>query len=94
MVPVVRDVESSRPSYLAMLVERSILDLVSGLNLTEKEVHMLEQLSIGKRDHEIAAIEGVQKHTISSRLERICNKLNASTRCEAVAVYVRKLNSL
>ena len=62
----------------------------TSMKLTEKERSTLEQLAAGKRDMDIAAGEGVKPHTIATRLERILNKLNASTRTEAVAVFVRR----
>ena len=63
------------------------LNLVGGLTAREREV--LQWLSGGKRDRDIADLLGISHRTVHKHLQRIYEKLGVETRTAAV---VRAIN--
>ncbi|MCU0832324.1 MAG: LuxR family transcriptional regulator [Rhizobiaceae bacterium] len=52
--------------------------------LTQREIEILEWVSVGKSNDVIAVILGISKHTIDTHLRRIFTKLESTNRTEAV----------
>ena len=59
------------------------LDLLMG-GLTAREREVLEWLSGGKRDRDIADLLGISHRTVHKHLQRIYEKLGVETRTAAV----------
>lgn len=57
--------------------------------LVDREYEILDLLSKGKRDKQIAAYMEVSQPTLRVAIQRACDKLGARTRCEAIALYLR-----
>lgn len=51
---------------------------------------LLEMLCQGKRDHEIACAFGWQRPSVTRKVGKVLDKMGAMTRCEAVAMYLKK----
>ena len=63
-------------------LESANLDLLTGLTAREREV--LQWLSGGKRDRDIADLLGISHRTVHKHLQRIYEKLGVETRTAAV----------
>lgn len=64
-------------------------------SLTEADLALLERLASGEKDKKMAGELGISQSALTRRIERAADILGAKTRCQAVAMYVRKtvLNS-
>jgi DNA-binding NarL/FixJ family response regulator len=60
------------------------------LNLTLREIQILEFLSEGKSNKEIAAVLSISDETVKTHLKRLYDKLGASDRAQAVAIALRQ----
>jgi len=58
------------------------------LKLSPDEFQILGLMAEGKRDNAISAELGVKPGALRVRVTRICDKLDAKTRTQAVAMYV------
>lgn len=58
--------------------------------LTKRETQVMELLSKGRKNKEIARELGLAEHTIESHLQRIYEKLDVSNRTEAVLIFLTK----
>lgn len=58
--------------------------------LTKREIQVMELLSRGKKNKEIARELSLSEHTIESHLRRIYEKLDVSNRTEAVLIFLTK----
>ncbi len=61
--------------------------------LTRREEQILEQLSEGKLNKEIADNLQISTDTVKKHLKNIYKKLNVRNRCEAI-IQTQKINSL
>jgi len=59
-------------------------------NLTLREIQILELLSEGKSNKEIAALLSISDETVKTHLKRLYDKLGASDRAQAVAIALRQ----
>lgn len=59
------------------------------MNLSTREMQILEFMSYGYTDKEIALKLGISERTVQSYVNRIIPKLNARNRIAAVANYIR-----
>jgi two-component system NarL family response regulator len=90
LIRVVRDVHRGarpphRPEVEARLAERS-----SRPTLTPREVEVLELVSRGLRNKEIAGSLGLSEETVQVHVRNILSKLNAPDRTAAVNVALRR----
>jgi len=60
-----------------------------GGDLTERECEVLAHVTFGKTPDEIANRLGVSCHTVNADLQRVYDKLNVSSRSEAIFWAVR-----
>lgn len=67
--------------------------LSSGLGLTLREAEVLNWLTGGKMDRDIAEILGMSPRTVNKHLERIYVKLGVETRAAATAVALRFMSA-
>jgi DNA-binding NarL/FixJ family response regulator len=68
------------------LVERDTF-LLLNLKLTHLEVEILQHVSSGLHNKEVAELVGLTEPAIRNRLSRIMRKLNVRSRSEAAALY-------
>jgi transcriptional regulator EpsA len=74
------DFQPLRLSDKAASVERKY-----GTKLTQRELEILEWISLGKTNPEIGSILSVSLFTVKNHIQRIFRKLNVSNRAQAVA---------
>lgn len=68
-------------------------NIMDALNsLTERELEILEILSQGKSNKEIAHSLEISENTIEQHLRNIYEKLNVQNRTKAVVLYLRWKN--
>ncbi|MEN6394061.1 MAG: helix-turn-helix transcriptional regulator [Anaerolineaceae bacterium] len=60
--------------------------------LTERELEILEILSQGKSNREIADSLGISENTVEQHLKHIYEKLQVQNRTEATALYIKGRN--
>jgi NarL family two-component system response regulator YdfI len=60
------------------------------INLTERELEVLEGAADGERNKEIAARLGISERTVKAHLTSIYNKLGVDSRASAVAVAMQR----
>jgi DNA-binding CsgD family transcriptional regulator len=58
-------------------------------DLSEQELQMFRYLAEGKRDVDIAQIEGVKYSTFRQHVVRAVERVGAATRCHAIALLVK-----
>ncbi len=58
--------------------------------LTEKELFIMQAVSKGNRNKEIAFDMGIAERTVKAHLTNIYNKLNVDSRSEAVSVAIKR----
>lgn len=89
LIRFVREVHAGRrpirPDVKARLDERA-----SQPTLTPREVQVMELVSLGKRNKEIAALLGISEETVQVHLKNIFAKLKVSERTAAVNVALRR----
>jgi DNA-binding NarL/FixJ family response regulator len=90
LIRVIREVHdgltpSASPEVVARLAERA-----GHPNLTPREVQVLELLSTGMRNREIAAALGISGETVQVHIKRVLAKLQAQDRTAAVNIGVRR----
>jgi RNA polymerase sigma factor (sigma-70 family) len=61
-------------------------------NLTERELEILEILSKGMPNKEIANFLGISENTVEQHLQNIYKKLNVHNRTEAAALFLKGKN--
>jgi DNA-binding CsgD family transcriptional regulator len=70
---------------LAEELDELPLRVLRPLGLTPRETEVLQWVTEGKRDGEVAAILGLSPRTVQHHLERIYRKLGVETRTAAAA---------
>ena len=89
LVRVVRDVHAGRralgPSVAAKLSERA-----SAPTLSEREIQVVELMSQGMRNKEVAASLGITERTAEVHVRNILTKLSVKDRTAAVSVAIRR----
>lgn len=61
-------------------------------DLTERELEILEILSQGKSNKEIADSLGISENTVEQHLKNIYEKLNVQNRTEAAVLFLKGRN--
>jgi DNA-binding NarL/FixJ family response regulator len=91
VTPAVDIILVARPAEDALLVVRSgARDMVVGTVLTNREREILALLADGLGNKQIAARLGISTNTVKTHLELLFEKLEVSSRAEAVATGVRR----
>ncbi|MGG4141768.1 response regulator transcription factor [Paenibacillus algorifonticola] len=60
------------------------------IQITDKEIHILESIAKGFRSKEIAFNLGISERTVKAHLTNIYNKLGVDSRSQAVAIAIEK----
>jgi DNA-binding NarL/FixJ family response regulator len=82
--PALMPFDFARPLF----IENAAPDL-SGDALTERETEVLQLLSQGLANKQIASVLGISEHTVKFHVSAIYTKLGATNRAEAVRLGVR-----
>jgi DNA-binding NarL/FixJ family response regulator len=89
--PAVDIILLARPGHDAPTVVRSAgRDTIVGTVLTNREREILALLADGLGNKQIAARLGISTNTVKTHLELLFEKLDVSSRAEAVATGVRR----
>jgi len=89
LVGTIRDVYEGR-STLAPDVEARLAERAGNAHLTPREVQVIELISQGMRNKEIAAALGISFETAQVHVKNILAKLKVQDRTAAVSVAVRR----
>jgi len=89
LVGTIRDVYEGRPT-LAPDVEARLAERAGNAHLTPREVQVVELISQGMRNKEIAATLGISFETAQVHVKNILAKLKVQDRTAAVSVAVRR----
>jgi len=75
-----------------VLSQKSTTKVESGesLNLTDRELEVLDAVSRGERSKEVASHLGISERTVKAHLASIYNKLGVDSRAAAIAVAAQK----
>ncbi len=90
LIRVIREVHGSTEPVISGEVKARLLERVGRPRVTEREVEILELISQGLRDREIAEATGISEKTVHVHVKNILAKLNAKDRTAAVRTAVRR----
>jgi DNA-binding NarL/FixJ family response regulator len=90
LVRVVRDVHHGKTPHMRPDLEERLAQRVSTPRLTTREIQVLELVSRGLRNKEIAAVLGITDETARVHVKNILAKLKVNDRTAAVSVGVRR----
>ena len=89
LVRVVREVHAGErpvtPTVQALLDEHTLR-----AGLTQREVQVVELISQGKRNREIAATLSISEETVHAHVRHVLSKLGASDRSAAVSIALKR----
>jgi two-component system, NarL family, response regulator len=89
LIRIVREVHAGeRP--IAAQVKARLDERASHPNLTAREVQVLEHVSEGKRNKEIAALLNISEDTVNVHMRNIFTKLGVGERTSAVNIAIRR----
>ena len=89
LIGVIRDVHEGR-SHLTPDVQARLEERAGNLQLTPREVQVIELISQGMRNKEIAAALGISFETAQVHVKNILSKLKVQDRTAAVNVALRR----
>jgi len=71
-------------------IEESLLEAESGPNLTPRQREVLDSITRGLSNDEIAVLLGISKARVKQHLNEVYEKLGAANRAEAVAIAMHR----
>ena len=89
LISCVRDVCAGR-TRLSPEVAAKLADRYTQVALTPREFHVLRLLALGRSNRAIGDELGISEATVKVHVTRLLEKLNASSRTEAVAIATRR----
>jgi two-component system NarL family response regulator len=89
LIRVIREAHTGRPSLLPQIQAR-LAERASGPTLTQREVQVIQLISRGLRNKEIAVSLGITEETTQVHVKNILSKLHVKDRTAAVNVAVRR----
>ena len=89
LIGAIRDVYEGRPA-LAPDVEARLAERATNTQLTPREVQVVQLISRGMRNKEIAAALGISFETAQVHVKNILSKLKVQDRTAAISVAVRR----
>jgi two-component system NarL family response regulator len=90
LVRIIRDVHNGKVPPMRAELEERLARRVAGRPLTSREIQVLEHLSQGLRNKEVAAILGISEETVRVHVKNILSKLSVNDRTAAVTLAVRR----
>ena len=82
-----------KPEIMARVLSQKStakVEHVSDINLTDRELEVLEAVARGERSKEVASHLGISERTVKAHLASIYNKLGVDSRAAAIAFAARK----
>jgi DNA-binding NarL/FixJ family response regulator len=76
--------------YIPERISANLLEFYGSQKLTAREIEILEHVSRGMSNRDIAGIFGLCEETIKTHVARILDKLNVKSRTQAVAFGVKR----
>jgi DNA-binding NarL/FixJ family response regulator len=89
LVACIHDVLAGKP-YLAPAAAAKLAEGVTRVQLTPRELATLRLMADGKSNKEIASALGISDRTVKTHLGHLFEKLNVTSRTEAVKVATRR----
>jgi DNA-binding NarL/FixJ family response regulator len=89
LVRVIREVHAGH-HVMGAGIEARLSERASGPTLSDREIQVVELLSQGMRNKEIAASLGITERTAEVHVRNILTKLNVKDRTAAVSVAIRR----
>ena len=90
LITVIRDVHAGRQPAVSPGIEARLAARAAGPTLTPREIQVLELISQGMRNREIATALDVSEETIQVHVRNIFGKLQAKDRTAAVNVALKR----
>lgn len=90
LITVIRDVHAGRQPAVSPNIEARLAARAAGPTLTPREIQVLELISQGMRNREIATALDVSEETIQVHVRNIFGKLQAKDRTAAVNVALKR----
>jgi DNA-binding NarL/FixJ family response regulator len=88
LVRIIRDVHSGKAPPIRADLEERLARRAAGRTLSTREIQVLEHLSRGLRNKEVAAILGISEETVRVHVKNILSKLSVNDRTAAVTLAV------
>jgi DNA-binding NarL/FixJ family response regulator len=89
LVQVIRQVHAGKKRIPAELAAQ-LAEHMSDDNLTAREIEVLQQVSGGNRNRDIAELLSISEETVKVHIKHIMDKLGAKDRTQAIAIAVRR----
>jgi DNA-binding NarL/FixJ family response regulator len=86
---MVRRVHSGK-KHIPLEVAAHLAEHIGDEALSKREIEVLQKISSGNRNSDIAALLYISEETVKGHIKHIMGKLGASDRTEAVAIGVRR----
>jgi len=77
-------------SVFSPQIEKQLREFPAPINLTTRQLEILESLTCGLTDRDVATQFGISVEAVRKHLDSIRTKLGAANRTEAVAIALRK----
>jgi len=97
LLNAIREIAQGRPSLDPIIAEKLMHEVAhpetatgSGEKLTRRELEVLQLISQGHNNHEIAEMLVVSERTVSTHISNILNKLHLENRTQAALYAVRQ----
>lgn len=90
LLEVIRTVHAGKRRRIPPALAQTLAEHVSDDQLSPRELEVLQLVSAGKRNKEIAAELSVVEDTVKMHVRNVLSKLRASDRTEAVTIALRR----
>jgi two-component system NarL family response regulator len=90
LIRVVRDVHAGKPPQVSSDVQARLLERANRPPLSKRERQVIELISHGMRNKEIAAALGISEETVQVYVKKILAKLNVQDRTAALSVALKR----
>lgn len=90
LIRVIREVHRNQAPVISVEVKARLAEREGRPRVTQREVEILELISQGLRDKEIAEATGISEKTVYVHVKNILAKLDAKDRTAAVRAAVRR----
>ena len=89
LLAAIRAVHAGR-RHIPGLVAEKLAEHLGSEKLSERELQVLGQIAMGKRNKEIGAALGIAEDTVKMHVKNVLEKLEVNDRTEAVTVALRR----
>ena len=90
LIRVVREVREGRQQTISPQVQALLTERAAGPTLTPREVQVVELISQGMRNKEIAAALAISQETVQVHVKNVLSKLKVHDRTAAINVALRR----